>query len=77
MKIYLDEPVTIKGIRIGHTKEGLQFMIAQQTRLLKISPEKFSDKDRQHAERCIEQYKQHLELYNNYQDNNSQNQIQK
>lgn len=71
MKIYLDEPITIKGIRVGHTKQGLEFMIAHQTKLLKMAPEKFAEKDRQHAEKVIEQYKQHLELYQ-YQDDNSQ-----
>jgi hypothetical protein len=62
-KIYRAEPITIKGIRIGHTKEGLQFMIDHQTKILTEHKAKLSINDQDHIAKQIINYRQHLELY--------------
>ena len=65
MKIYLDEAIEIKGIRVGHTKEGLTYLIEHYEHILKIStPQQLGDKERQHIAWMLTNYKQHIELYN-------------
>lgn len=64
MKIYLDEPVTLYGIKVGHTYEGLKYLIKHYEHILKIStPAQLGDKERQHIAWLIDNYKQHIELY--------------
>jgi hypothetical protein len=61
LRIYLETPIEIHGIRIGHTKEGLEFLIEHWTNMPK--KEKLSTADLQHLDRMITNFKQHLELY--------------
>jgi hypothetical protein len=64
-KVYLDEPIVIKGIKIGHTKEGLKYLIEHNEHILKIATAKqLGDTERQHIQLLIVNYKQHLALYN-------------
>jgi hypothetical protein len=63
-KIYLDEPIIIKGIKIHHTQHGLQHLIDHYTHLLQNPP---SDKVRSkevtaHMQLLVENWKQHLQL---------------
>ncbi len=64
-KIYLEEMIEIKGIKVGHTKDGLKYMIDHNEQILKVATAKqLGDKERQHIALMVANYKQHLELYN-------------
>lgn len=64
MKIYLDEPIVIDLEKIGHTYEGLKYLIDHYTQVMNIAtPQQLNDNDRQHCERMIEKMKLHVALY--------------
>jgi hypothetical protein len=68
MKIYLDEPITLYGIRVGHTYEGLKYLIDHYEHMLSIArPNQMDDKARAHCQWLIENLKQHLQLYERHQ----------
>lgn len=63
--VYLPEPITLYGIRIGHTYEGLKHLIEHYTATLQhaVAQKKISDKDKIHCEKMIENFKLHVQLY--------------
>lgn len=64
-KIYLDEPILLHGIEVRHTKAGLEYLIEHFNHMLEIGTDKqLNDEGRKHYINRIEQYTQHLELYN-------------
>lgn len=65
MKVYLEKPIELYGIRVGHTYEGLKYLIEHYTHTLEhaVMQKKISDPDRQHCEKMIANFKQHVLLY--------------
>ena len=65
MKTYLDTPIVLFGIKVGHSYDGLKELVAHYTHVLPmaVAQKKISDNDRQHCERMIENFKQHIQLY--------------
>lgn len=66
MKIYLDEPITLFGIKVGHTEQGLKVLIDHYEEMLaraNIRTELMGEKERQHCKWLIDNLKQHLQLY--------------
>lgn len=64
MKIYLDEKIKINGVDIGHTYEGLKYLIDHYEHILKIStPQQMDDQARQHCTKVIENLKIRKTLY--------------
>lgn len=62
--VYLDSPISLHGIEVRLTKEGLKYMIDHWETVLAIAtPEQMSKDVRQHIEKTIANYKIHLELY--------------
>jgi len=66
-KVYLEEPITVDGVAVSHTKEGLIYLIDHYEHILKIAtPKQLSDKDRQHIkETLLPNLQYHLHLYKN------------
>lgn len=66
MKIYLENPIEINGIKIGHTLEGLKYLINHYTHTMNIATrEQLNDTDRAHCAKMIENFKIHVQLYEN------------
>lgn len=64
MRTYLEEPIYLYGIRIGHTYDGTIELIAHYTNCLDIAtPQQMDDQARQHCKIVIENLKQHKALY--------------
>lgn len=65
MKIYLDAPIELYGIRIGHTYNGLKYLIEHYTHTLAlaVAQRKISEADKQHCEKMIDNFKLHVALY--------------
>jgi hypothetical protein len=69
LKIYLDEPIEIHGIKITHTQEGLEFLIQHYKHMLTMNPVNKvtgparSKQDSEHMLKLIENWTIHLELY--------------
>jgi hypothetical protein len=64
-KVYLEESIFIKDEEIGHTKEGLVYLIDHYETILTISSAKqLSDPHREHIKFMIKKYQRHIELYN-------------
>jgi hypothetical protein len=69
LKIYLDTPVMINGVRIGHTQDGLIYLIQHYEHMLTMNPVNRvtgparSDKDTEYMRTMIANLKWHLELY--------------
>jgi hypothetical protein len=65
-KIYLDEPIKLHGIEINHTKAGLEYLIEHFSTMLLVyeNHKGISDEVKKHYIKKIEQYQQHIELYN-------------
>lgn len=63
-KIYLDEKIKINGIEVGHTYEGLKYLIHHYEHLLTIATaQQMNDKARTDCAKLIENLKIHKELY--------------
>lgn len=63
-KIYLTQPIKVLGIEVKHTEEGLRYLVDHFSHCLAISTAKqISKPDREHAQKIITQYKQHIDLY--------------
>lgn len=64
-KIYLEDTIVVEGEEIGHTREGLIYLIDHYETILKISTRtQLSDVHRQHIEENIlKKYRKHLDLY--------------
>lgn len=64
MKIYLDEPIEIRGIKIGLTLEGLKYRVQQYQKILTTARgDQLTDKERAHLKFLINNYNQHILLY--------------
>ena len=65
MKTYLDTPIELFGIKVGHTYNGLKQLVAHYTHTLPlaVAQNKISEPDRQHCEKMIENFKVHIQLY--------------
>lgn len=62
--IYLDVPITLHGIEVRHTRAGLVYLIDHYEHILTIStPQQLAPEARAHIGKLLENYKQHLELY--------------
>lgn len=61
LAIYLDTPIVIKGIKVSHTKEGLEFLLNHYVNMPR--KEKLAQSDLQHMERLIANFKISLDLY--------------
>jgi hypothetical protein len=63
--IYLTDPVLIAGIKVGHTEQGLRYLIDHYRCLLKLeykrTPEEIA-----HMEFLIKNWEIHLKLYENH-----------
>lgn len=63
-KIYLDEPIELYGIKVGHTHKGLIHLIDHYTKVLTTTTEKTIDNPtRNHFKIMIERLNIHLQLY--------------
>lgn len=64
-KIYLDEPITISGTKVGHTESGLKYLIDHMQHVLSfpVNEAKIKAADRQHIEKLIATYTFHLQVY--------------
>lgn len=69
MKVYLDEPIEINGYKIGHTKEGIKYLIDHYEHILKIAtPAQLGEKERQHIQfTLLVNLKIHLQQYESYE----------
>lgn len=64
MKIYLENQIELFGEKVGHTYEGLKYLIDHYTQVMNIAtPQQLNDNDRQHCQRMIEKFKLHVALY--------------
>jgi hypothetical protein len=65
MKTYLDTPIELFGIKVGHTYDGLKELITHYTHVLQIAvaQNKISETDRQHCEKMIKNFRVHIQLY--------------
>ncbi len=63
--IYLQESIIIEGVEIGHTKEGLQYLIDHYTKVLSVHVNENvrSKETSTHMESLIENWKRQLHLY--------------
>lgn len=63
-KIYLDEPVELYGIRVGHTYQGLKYLVHHYTHVMQHATKaQLNDADRQHCQKMITNMQLHLQLY--------------
>lgn len=63
-RIYLDEMITIDSIKIGHTLEGLKYLIDHYTHIMNNATKtQMDDKARQHFQVMITDMQLHLHLY--------------
>lgn len=63
--IYLTDPIEINGIKIGHTQDGLEYLIDHYKILL---THKQSQENKQYMELLITNWEQHLQLYKKQND---------
>ena len=67
MIVYLDEPIFIEGVKIGHTYEGLKHLVEHYSRCMEIAtPQQMNDKARAHCQSLITDYQLHIKLYEKY-----------
>lgn len=63
-KIYLDEPITLHGIKVGHTHAGLKYLIDHYTTTMNNATDtQLTTDNRQHCQKMIDNMRIHLELY--------------
>ncbi len=73
MKIYLEEPITIDGIKVHHTEEGINHLLEHYELMLEIAnvrKYKIDDKGRNHISWLIDNFKIHKQLYENQKQHN-------
>lgn len=66
-KVYLPNPIMLAGdIRVSHTAQGCQYKIEHYKHILATATKKqLTDADRQHVQKTIENFAQHLQLLQN------------
>lgn len=62
-EIYLENQIQVGSEKIGHTKEGLEYMIDHYKHLLTTGIDKRPQDIKQHMEMLINKWEFHLELY--------------
>ena len=63
--VYLDTPIVLHGIKVSHSKQGLEYLIEHYTHMLHhATPQQMNDAARQHCQKVIDNMNIHLELYN-------------
>lgn len=73
-KIYLDQKLKINGIEVGHTYEGVIYLIHHYEHLLTIAtPQQMNDKARTDCAKLIENLKIHKELYETFKPKSNEN----
>lgn len=63
-KVYLESPIEIDGTRIGHTYEGLKYLIDHYTLTMNnATPQQLNIDNRQHCATMIENLRLRVALY--------------
>ena len=64
LKIYLDNPIEIEGVKIGLTVQGLHYMRDHYEGILtRALNEQLGDNERKHLRKIIDDYTFHIALY--------------
>lgn len=64
MPTYLEQPIYLYGIRVGHTYQGTIDLIGHYTHCMSIAtPQQMNNEARQHCALLIENLKEHKALY--------------
>lgn len=64
-EIYLENQIIVDDQKIGHTKEGLEYLIEHYKYLLTTGISTRTQDIKQHMEATIKKMELHLELYKN------------
>jgi len=63
-KIYLDSPIEVDGTKIGHTYEGLKYLIHHYTvSMNNATPQQLNDSNRQYCTMLIANLELRVALY--------------